>query len=144
MSYYEMAHSHIQRLLGEALELDEVEQDGDGDYAFRCGTAGYYVTVVMGGRMVKVWSRAVFGLKPTLAVLREVNATNVRAVHCRAFVSGNALEIEAFLPLQPLEASYLAAVCHEIGTTADAVGELMAAVHGGTVLFDEECETADG
>ena len=59
-------------------------------------------------------------------------------------MTGDALEIEAFLPLQPLEAGYLAAVCHELGSTADSVGQLMAAVHGGTVMFDEETETADG
>jgi hypothetical protein len=37
---------------------------------------------------------------------------------------------------------YLAAVCHEVGSTADRVGQLLAAVHGGHVAFEDETEEA--
>lgn len=144
LSYTQMAHSHLQRMLREGMELDEIQQDCDGDYPFRHGTAVYYLSVTRDGHMVKVWSNVVLGLKGTVSVLREINATNAGLVHCRMFLSGTTLQVEAFLPIQPLVPGYLTAVCHELGETADNVGQLMAAVHGGCVTFEEELEAADG
>ncbi len=92
---------------------------------------------------VKIWSNVVFRLKGTAAVLREINATNERLMHCRMFLSGTTLQVEAFLPIQPLVPGYLTAVCAEVGETADSVGQLMAAVHGGCIAFDDELEAAD-
>ena len=143
MSYTQMAHSHLQRMLREGMELDEVGQDCDGDYPFRHGTAVYYPSVGRDGHMVKIWSNVVFRLKGTAAVLREINATNERLMHCRMFLSGTTLQVEAFLPIQPLVPGYLTAVCAEVGETADSVGQLMAAVHGGCIAFDDELEAAD-
>jgi hypothetical protein len=135
-----MAHSHVQRMLREAFELDELEQDGDGDYPFRHGTAMYYLTVLRGGHLVKVWSYAVSGLRPTAPVLREVNDLNARLLHSRAFLCGGHLQLEAFLPIESLVPGYLAAVCLELGRAADEVGQLLAAVHGGQVCFAGETE----
>lgn len=137
-----MAHSHVQRMLREAMELEEVKQDGDGDYPFRHGGAVYYLSVGRGGHLVKIWSHAVYGVKNTLAVLREVNEANEQLMHCRVFLSGGTLVVEAFLPIEPLEPAYLAAVCCEVGTVADRMGQLMAAVHGGIVAHDFESEGA--
>jgi len=143
LSYTQMAHSHLQRMLREGMELAEVQQDSDGDYPFRHGTAVYYLSVGPGGHMVKIWSNVVLGLKGTAPVLRAINATNERLMHCRMFLSGTTLQVEAFLPIQPLVPGYLMAVCHELGETADSVGQLMAAVHGGRIAFDDELEAAD-
>ena len=88
-------------------------------------------------------SRVVVGLKSTAPVLRAINATNERLMHCRMFLSGMTLQVEAFLPIEPLMPGYLMAVCHELGETADSVGQLMAAVHGGRIAFDDELEAAD-
>jgi len=136
-----MAHSHLQRMLREGMDLHEVQQDSDGDYPFRHGTAVYYLSVGPGGHMVKIWSNVVLGLKGTAPVLRAINATNERLMHCRMFLSGMTLQV--FLPIQPLMPGYLTAVCAEVGETADSVGQLMAAVHGGCIAFDDELEAAD-
>lgn len=143
LSYTQMAHSHLQRMLREGMELAEVGQDCDGDYPFRHRTAVYYLSAGRDGHMVKIWSNVVFRLKGTAAVLREINATNERLMHCRMFLSGTTLQVEAFLPIQPLVPGYLTAVCAEVGETADSVGQLMAAVHGGCIAFDDELEAAD-
>lgn len=138
-----MAHSHVQRMLREGMGLDEVEQDCDGDYPFRHGTAMYYLSVGRGGHLLKIWSHAAYGVKPTKSVLREVNSTNERLMHCRAYMSGETLVVEAFVPIQPLVPGYLVAVCHELGSTADRVGQLLAAVYGGQVVFDDETEEVE-
>ena len=138
-----MAHSHVQRMLREGMELDEVSQDRDGDYPFRHGTAMYYLSVGRGGHLLRIWSAAAYGVKPTKPVLREVNSTNERLVHSRAYMSDETLMVEAIVPIEPLVPGYLVAVCHEVGCTADRVGQLLAAVHGGQVSFDEECEEVE-
>jgi hypothetical protein len=143
LSYTQMAHSHVQRMLREGMELEEVKQDCDGDYPFRHGTAMYFLSVGRDGHMVKIWSHAVFGLKATAPVLREINETNERLMHCRAYISGGLLVIEAVLPIEPLVPGYLVAVCTEVGEAADRIGHLMAAVHGGIVAADFESEAAE-
>jgi len=143
LSYTQMAHSHLQRMLREGMDLHEVQQDSDGDYPFRHGTAAFYLSVGRDGHMMKIWSNVVIGLKGTAPVLRAINATNERLMHCRMFLSDTTLQIEAFLPIEPLAPGYLTAVCHELGETADSVGQLMAAVHGGSIAFEDKLEAAD-
>lgn len=139
-----MAHSHIQRMMREAMELDgEIVQDSDGDYPFRHGDAAYFLSVGRGGHLVKIWSHAVFGLKHTSAVLREVNEANEQLMHCRVYLTGGTLVVEAFLPIETLIPGYLAAVCSEVGTVSDRMGHLMAAVHGGIVVPDFASEGAE-
>ena len=138
-----MAHSHVQRMLREGMELDTVEQDSDGDYPFRHGTAMYYLSVGRGGHLLKIWSHAAYGVKPTKSVLREVNSTNEMLIHCRAYMTGETLVVEAFVPIESLIPGYLVAVCHEVGCTADRVGQLLAAVHGGHVAFEDETEEVE-
>lgn len=142
MSFIDMAHSHVQRMLREGMELDTVVQDNDGDYPFRAGTAMYYVSVGNHGHMVKVWSHAVYGLKRSKAVLREVNSTNERLTHGRAYLQAGHLVVEALVPVQFLTPAYLAAVCEEVGRTADRVGQLLATVHNGTLCFADAIEAA--
>jgi len=143
LSYTAMAHSHVERMMREAMELDgEITQDCDGAYPLRHGDAAYLLSVGRGGHMVKIWSQAVFGLKHTAAVLREVNEANEQLVHCRVYLASGTLVVEAFLPIETLIPGYLAAVCCEVGTISDRMGHLMAAVHGGIVVPDFASEDA--
>lgn len=88
VSYMAMAHSHVQRMLREGLELESIEKDCGGAYRFRHGAAVYYLSVGRGGHLLKIWSQAAYGVKPTKSVLREVNSANERLMHCRAYMSG--------------------------------------------------------
>lgn len=144
MAYEDLARSHVRQLLRDGMELAEVVVDGDGDVPFRHGTAMYYVSTVYGGRMARIWSNAVCGVKAKGQVLREVNSTNEMLVHGRVFIQGETLVVEAFLPVDPLEPDYLACVCMEVGSTADRLGQLVATVHGGHVAFDDEDIEATG
>ena len=94
-------------------------------------------------RNIQIWSHAAFGVRPTKSVLREVNSTNELLMHARAYMMGETLVVEAFVPIESLIAGYLAAVCHELGCTADRVGSLLAAVHGGLVAYDDETEDVE-
>lgn len=131
MSFEEMAHSHVQRLLREGMELTEVNADADGDYGFSYCDVAYWVTVLPEGHLIRVWAMPVVDVKPTVAVLREVNDLNAAYRYSHAYLDRGALTIEAFLPLILINASFLVAVCHEIKCSASRVGGLLSAVHGG-------------
>ena len=133
MAYVDMVHSHVQRLLQEALALDSVEQDEDGDYTFWHGGACCWVQVHPRGLAVRVRSCAVNGVKPTVAVLRELNAANMQLLHARAFIADGAVIVDVVTPSEELSALHLGRLCREVGEMADKLGSLIATVHGGVL-----------
>jgi hypothetical protein len=141
-----MARSHVKELVREAFELEEVVVDADGDLPFPCGTAMFYLSVVGDGRMLRVWSRAVAGIKVTKAVLQELNEVNGGMTVARVWATGSEVWVEGCLPVQTLRPCDVAALSHEVGTTADRLGSMLAAVFGGRVArpesrdCDHECE----
>ena len=110
-------------------------QRGASEPAIPFGTAVLYVSLVADGRLVRVWSRAVDDLTVTKPVLREVNDANAWLVLARAWVHGDALMVEGCLPVEPLRVEDLRALVSEVGATADRLGVLLSAVHGGRVML---------
>ena len=137
-----MARSHVKELLRKAFGFEQVHVDQDGDVPMPCGTAMVYASVVGRGRLVRVWSRAAAGVKPTKAVLREVNDANVSAGVARVSVQHSAVWVEGHFPVEGLRAKDLKQLCIEVGELADHLGQLLTAVHGGTVTFPEAAGVA--
>jgi hypothetical protein len=140
MTYVDMARSHVKECLREGFELSRLVVDEDGDVPFTAGTAVYYVTVRTDGKKVKVWSTVVVGVKATVALLREVNAVNMSLEGSRMFVAGNRIVLEGVLPVDGLTPETLRELCLEVGNTADEVGTMISAVHGGEVSRPEGSE----
>ena len=143
MGYVDLARSHVKECLREGFELPQLVVDEDGDLPFTCGTARYWVTVRSVGRKVKVWSTAVFGVKPVAAVLREVNEVNAGLQHSRAYVSQHRLVVEGVLPVDGLTPEDLRDLCVEVGGVADQVGQMISAVHGGEVAVPDDEDGCD-
>ncbi len=135
-----MARSHVKELLRTAFGWEQVLVDGDGDVPIVCGTAMVYASVVGKGRPVRVWSRAVSGVRATKSVLREINDANVSAVVARVYAQHEAVWVEGHLPIEGLRLKDLKQLCREVGDLADHLGQLLAAVHGGTVTFPEAAD----
>jgi hypothetical protein len=143
-----MARSHVKELARTAFELDEVVVDADGDLPFRFGTAMVYASVVAEGRLLRVWSRVVSGISVTKAVLREINEVNGGFALARGWATRDEIWIEGCLPVETLRPRDIGALCTEVGMTADRLGSMLAAVHGGRVAnphaaecgHDHECE----
>lgn len=135
-----MARSHVKELAREAFELDHLVVDADGDLPFPCGTAMVYVSVAGDGQLVRVWSQAVAGIRVDKAVLREINEVNADLVVSRVYATSSSVLVEGCLPVETLRAKDLGALCSEVGTTADKLGSLLAAVHGGHIMFPEGCD----
>ncbi len=140
LSYEDMARSHVKELVREAFDLDEVVVDEDGDLPFPCGTTMFYVSVVREGRFVRVWAPAVTGIEVRKAVLREVNEANTGLTLARVLALGGAVYVEGCLPVETLRVPELQALFHEVGSTADRLGSMLAAVHGGHVAFPDAAD----
>jgi len=145
VSYEDMARSHVKELLRAAFGFEQVQVDEDGDVPMPCGTALVYASVVAQGRLVRVWSRAAGGVRATKAVLREVNDANVHASVVRVYAQGDAVWVEGHFPVEGLQPQDLHGLCGEVGLVADRLGQMLAAVHGGTVTFPDAAEVgSDG
>ena len=140
LPYEDMAHSHVKELVRWTYRLDEVVVDRDGDLPFPCGTAMFYLSVVRRGRLLRVWARAVEGTRINKPVLREINDVNAGLTFARVWATDDAVWVEGFLPVDLLRVRELRALCREVGHTADRLGSMLAAVHGGQVTFPEGAE----
>jgi len=69
---------YVERLLMEQFDTTSLVKDGDGDVPFSKGTSACFVTVEDRPLGVRVWGMAATGIRPTAAVLREVNELNQR------------------------------------------------------------------
>lgn len=135
-----MARAHVKELVREAFELDEVVVDSDGDLPFPCGTAMFYASFVRRGRVLRVWSRAVAGITVNKPVLRELNEVNQGLTLARVWADDDSVWVEGCLPVEVLRACDVGHLFHEVGSTADRLGSMLAAVHGGRVVFPGGCE----
>lgn len=144
MSYEDMARSHVKELARQAFTLQEVVVDPDGDLPFPVGTAMVYVSVVYGGGLVRAWSWAVRGIRVTKAVLSELDAANAGAVLARLYTHHDVVVVEGMLPVKTLRPQDLGRLVVEVGQTADRVGVLLAAVHGGAVALPDGCGSTVG
>ena len=138
VAYVDMARSHVKQLAREALGLADVVEDCDGDLPFRHGSAAVFVTVRSDGKRFKAWSRAVAGLRPTVAVLREVNDANLALETARVVVRGDCVFVEGVLPVEDATAAGFRALYDEVADAADRLGSMLVAVHGGATWFSDD------
>lgn len=143
MAYVDMVRSHVERLLQDEFELPRVERDGDGDYGFRHGSAGYYIRVVDDDPVVvRVFAIAVVGVKRSAKLLAELNAVNTHLVFGRVFWVAGMVMVEHTLLASSLDRETLARAVRSVATVSDDVGPMLTAVYGGATAFPEA--TRDG
>ena len=131
--------SHVELLLQREWDVCRVLSDEDGDFPYRHGTAACYVSVLdLDPPMVRVFAHAAYGLKPTLKVLREINEIQGRSVSARVELRRDVVVVsQTFSPIgltQPVLAQAMGAV----GSVADDVGTLLAAMFDGATPFKHE------
>lgn len=139
-----MARSHVKELVRQGLGLTEVVEDCDGDLPFRQGSAAWFISTREDGQRLRVWSRAVLGIKATAAVLREVNDANLSLEVARVVVRGQAVFVEGVLPVEDCSPERLELLCREVSMCADGLGQLLVAVHGGSTWFDDVGAAGEG
>ena len=94
--------SHVEQLLECEWDACRVQGDCDGDYPFRCGTGAGWVSVLDSRPiMVRVFAHAAFGVKPTVAVLREINDIQRRALSARLEIADGVVVVSQ--TISPIE-----------------------------------------
>lgn len=131
--------SHVERLLQEQWQTCRVHPDGDGDYMFRKGTAAGWVSVLSSEPvMVRVFAHAVHGLKPSLAVLRELNDIQSRSLSTSIGLIHGWVTVSQTISPIALSQEVLAQAISAVGAVANDIGVLLAGVFGGTTPFPVE------
>ena len=137
--------SHVERCLEDIWERFPLETDGDGDWPYRFGTAGCWVHVEPDGvGTVRVVAIAARELKRSAKLLAEVNDVNARTLTAHAYFTGDTVLVEQALLASTVDRAALAQACAAVGSVANDIGSMLAAVFDGETVFPEEFETADG
>lgn len=72
--------AHVRECLRDIWSVCGIRSDEDDDVPFRAGTSAGWVMVVLGEPpLLRVLLQAAYDVKPTAAVLREINDVNHRA-----------------------------------------------------------------
>lgn len=136
--------SHVERCLQDVWDVCRVVADGDGQYPFRFGTAGGFVAVEAGDPpVVRVWAEAVTGTRRTARLLIEINEVNARSRTAHAFFDHGSVVVEQALHADGVNRDTLAQAFASVGTVADDIGAMIAAVYGGRTPFPVGDEPAD-
>lgn len=124
--------AHVEQILGVAWEVCRVEPDGDGDYPFRHGTAAGFVRIEAGPPLgVRVAAQAATDVRRTAKLLTELNELNAHARSVSTYWFDGAVYVDRWIEAAGVTADTLPAVCAEVGTAADGIGALVAAMFDG-------------
>jgi hypothetical protein len=145
MSEMEWIRSHVEVLLQREWDVCRVVTDEDGDVAFRSGTAACWVSV-LGSEppMVRVWAHAAHGVKPTMAVLRELNEIQGRAVSAHVHHNNGCIVVSQTISPVGLTGEVLMQAVDTVSSIADDIGPLFAAMFGGATPYPAAASSDEG
>jgi hypothetical protein len=132
--------SHVERLLQDEWNVCRVEPDPDGNYPFRRGSASCSVSIMCDDTppMVRVAASAVTGVRPTAALLRELNEIQLRALSASVcWHDGSVVVFQTLCPVE-LTRPVLTQAIDAVSGVANDVGLLMAGMFGGATPFPAE------
>lgn len=131
--------SHVEQLLECEWDACRIESDSDGDYPFRCGTGAGWVSVLDSQPvMVRVFAHAAFGVKPTAAVLRELNDIQRRLLSARIEIADGIVVVSQTISPIELTQPVLSQAIGQVSSVASDVGPMVVAVFGGGTPYPSE------
>ncbi len=131
----EWLRAYVEKLLGEAFTEVPV-MDGDGDYPLRYGTAACWVRLCEHPYLrVDVFAHAAIGVKQSARLLREINDMTAGMIRGRIFVRGGVVVVEDSLAAPAVTTEELVRSCTCVGTVANDLGALLAAMFDGQTPF---------
>lgn len=125
--------SHVERCLQDVWNTHDLVVDDDGDYPFRRGTAVGWVSVRRALPLrVSVFAHAAYELRRSALLLEEINDLNSAARWAKIALDDGVVLVGVDLPDSAVNRISLADAIDAVGTLADEVGPVLAAVFGGT------------
>ncbi len=136
--------AQVDRCLREIWQVDRVVVDGDGDVAFRAGTAACWVRVdACEPRLVRVFGHAVVGVRRTAALLRELNDVGSKARTTSVVwdedgpgARTGVVRVSAVVHPDALGPRALQHAISTVAVVASDLGPMLAAVYGGSTPYD--------
>jgi hypothetical protein len=139
MDEMKLVRSHVERCLQDVWNVCRVSADSDGDYPFPHGTAACYVRIEPGDPMViRVFAYAVVGVGRSAKLLAELNDIDGRCRTVSLSWHADAVIVEQVMHVNGVKRSTLAQACAAVGSVADDIGTMIAAVYGGATPFDTD------
>lgn len=136
---HEWLRAYVEKCMRSVLECDEVTLDADGDVMFRSGTASCWASVQeCEPAMVVVFAHAATGVKPSVAVLREVNELNLRALSGTVTLVSGTITVRQSLLASSVSVESLDQACHQVTSVANDIGHLAAVMFDGRTPFAAE------
>lgn len=138
MSYAEALESHLHQSLCKGLRLSSLDTDADGDYVLEVDGVRCWVESIEsadGPLLARAWSRAAVGVRRNAKVLGELNDANAEWSQVRCLWVDQKVFVAGEIELESVETDELARLIRSVAAKAEHLGELIAAVHGGTPAF---------
>jgi hypothetical protein len=132
MAYEDLVRSHVERCLQDIWDVRVPEVDGDGDYPFRSASSVGWVRVEpQRPVLVRVFAHAAYEVKRSVALLKEINALNVRSRFATVCWAGGVVSVHSALPAESVDRATLRLALDTVTSVADDISVLTAAVFGG-------------
>jgi hypothetical protein len=142
MAYEDLVRSHVERCLQDVWGVSKLQADAEGDYPFRAEPCVGWVTVERQRPMlVRVLLHAAYDVKLTAALLKEINAINVRARFATVCWSAGVVMVQSAVPVEALDRAGLELALTTVTSVGEDIAELIATVFGGKVTVPR-CEQA--
>jgi hypothetical protein len=139
-----LLRSHVERCLQDIWEVCRVSTDADGDYPFTRGTAQCFLRVERGDpQLVRVFAYAVLDVRRSAKLLAELNDINGRCRTVSVSWHASAVMVEQVVHINGVRRSTLHQACEAVGSVADDIGAMLAAVFDGRTPIDADAELSE-
>lgn len=140
MSDTDVIQSHLEVLMSQHLETDDLQVDCDGDIGVHEGSACYVARVKQYGHNlphIEVYSVVVDGVDADPGLYEALNEVNRKLTHTRAFWTNRKVVVAGEIVGSSAELEDLECLCGEIAGLANEEGPKLAATFGGAVSFPD-------
>ena len=143
MCVRDVVQSHLECLMQELLEVEELKVRPDGSIGVSTESGAYVARVLDFGEQphIEVFSVLLTEIDNDPGLLERINEMNAGLSHCRVFWSNQRVVIAGELVGPSADVAALACLCEEVACAVDHAAPDIKAVFGG--LLDPEREEAE-
>ncbi len=140
----EVLRPFLEKSLAEWARRDEIEPDANGHYAFRRGSAQFFVALTEDDPPVlRFWSVLLRKVKSSPKVFRTLNSLNAEAMFVRLFYREGAVTLALEISTGNIDSALVHRACDTIGLLADQLDTKLKEDLGGRMAFPDESEDED-
>lgn len=137
----EVLRPFLEQALAKWARVEQVAPDPDGDYAFRRGSAQFFVRLTNEDPpILRFWSILLKKVKPGSRIFRVLNSVNSALLFARVFCKDDKVVLALEVPTDTVDAAQVSWACDLIATLADDLDTRLKEDLGGKTIFPDEPE----